>query len=303
MMRMGRNSIRPASAHRGHRTSKCGKIDADQPDSWRGPAAHRAGSRDHPRRDLRRFRPGRPQAQDVRYGGPAPPRPCEDKLEKLAGADGLRAAIRRSGRAACRCDHPFEKQDLTLADLIIREGRALVIALNKWDLVEERGAKLRELREEAARLLPQVKGVPVVPVSGATGHGIPDLLETILRIHEVWNKRIATAKLNRWLAAALETSPPPAVSGRRDQDPLHHAAKGAAALFRHLRQSAGAPARELSALSAEWPASDVRLARRAAAPVDQDEREPLRRTKTAELAFSSEVASGSRRRKCVKTKE
>ncbi len=140
----------------------------------------------------------------------------EDKLEKLAGADGLRAAkFAEVVVLLIDATIPFEKQDLTLADLIIREGRALVIALNKWDLVEERGAKLRELREEAAQLLPQVKGVPVVPVSGATGHGIPDLLETILRIHEIWNKRIATAKLNRWLATALETSPPPAVSGRR----------------------------------------------------------------------------------------
>ncbi|MHB8883822.1 MAG: ribosome biogenesis GTPase Der [Methylovirgula sp.] len=140
----------------------------------------------------------------------------EDKLEKLAGADGLRAA-RFAEVVVLLIDAtiPFEKQDLTLADLVAREGRALVIALNKWDLVEDRGTRLRELRDEAARLLRQVTGVPVVPVSGVSGEGIAALMEAILRVHETWNKRISTAKLNRWLASALETTPPPAVAGRR----------------------------------------------------------------------------------------
>ncbi|HEY5225668.1 MAG TPA: ribosome biogenesis GTPase Der [Methylovirgula sp.] len=140
----------------------------------------------------------------------------EDKLEKLAGADGLRAAkFAEVVVLLIDATMPFEKQDLTLADLVTREGRALVIAINKWDLVEDRGTKLRELREAAARLLPQVRGTPVVAVSGATGDGIPGLIEAIFQVHEIWNKRISTAKLNRWLATALETSPPPAVSGRR----------------------------------------------------------------------------------------
>ena len=140
----------------------------------------------------------------------------EDKLEKLAGADGLRAAkFAEVVVLLIDATMPFEKQDLTLADLAAREGRALVIALNKWDLVEDRGPRLRDLREEAARLLQQVKGVPVVPVSGVTGEGIAALMEAIFQVHEIWNKRIATAKLNRWLAAAIETTPPPAVSGRR----------------------------------------------------------------------------------------
>ncbi len=140
----------------------------------------------------------------------------EDKLEKLAGADGLRAA-RFAEVVVLLIDAtiPFEKQDLTLADLVAREGRALVIALNKWDLVEDRGSRLRELREEAARLLRQVSGVPVVPVSGVSGEGIAALMEAIFRVHETWNKRISTAKLNRWLASALEITPPPAVAGRR----------------------------------------------------------------------------------------
>ncbi|MCI0466996.1 MAG: GTP-binding protein, partial [Beijerinckiaceae bacterium] len=110
---------------------------------------------------------------------------------------------------------PFEKQDLALADLAEREGRALVVGLNKWDLIEAKSARLLELREDAARLLPQVRGTPVMPVSGATGEGIEKLMEAILRVHEVWNKRISTARLNRWLEAAIMQTPPPAVGGRR----------------------------------------------------------------------------------------
>jgi GTPase len=140
----------------------------------------------------------------------------DEKLEKLAGADALRAAkfaevvILLIDAAA-----PLEKQDLTLADLIAREGRALVIGISKWDLVQDRAARLKELREEAARLLPQLKGTALVPVSGATGEGIAALMAAVFAVHETWNKRIGTGKLNRWLAAALEANPPPAVSGRR----------------------------------------------------------------------------------------
>lgn len=140
----------------------------------------------------------------------------EDKLEKLAGADALRAAkFAEVVVLLIDATIPFEKQDLTLADLAAREGRALVIAVNKWDLIQDRGTLLKTLREEASRLLPQVKGLPVVPVSGATGEGVPGLMEAIFRVHEIWNKRISTAKLNRWLGATIEITPPPAVSGRR----------------------------------------------------------------------------------------
>ncbi len=140
----------------------------------------------------------------------------DEKLEKLAGADALRAAkfaevvVLLVDAAA-----PLEKQDLTLADLIAREGRALVIAVSKWDLVKDRAARLKELREEAARLLPQLKGTAIVPVSGATGEGIAAMMGAVFAVHETWNKRISTGRLNRWLATALEANPPPAVSGRR----------------------------------------------------------------------------------------
>jgi GTP-binding protein len=139
-----------------------------------------------------------------------------DKLEKLAGADALRA-VRFSEVAVLLVDStiPFEKQDLTIADLAAREGRAVVLALGKWDLVENPGVQLATLREEAERLLPQIKGAEVVPTSGATGYGLDALMRAVVSAHEIWNKRISTARLNRWLTSALEETPPPAVSGRR----------------------------------------------------------------------------------------
>lgn len=138
-----------------------------------------------------------------------------DKLEKLAAADALRA-VRFAEVVVVLLDAtiPFEKQDLTIVDLVAREGRALVIGLNKWDLVNDQ-VKLQELREEADRLLPQVRGMPVVPVSGLTGQGLQKFVAAIIRVHETWNRRISTGKLNRWLSGVIDKTPPPAVSGWR----------------------------------------------------------------------------------------
>jgi len=140
----------------------------------------------------------------------------DDKLEKLSVADGLRA-VRFAEVVIVLLDAtiPFEKQDLTIVDLIEREGRAVVIALNKWDLVADRPGLLKELREEAGRLLSQVKGVQVVPVSGLADQGIERLMEAVTKAYAVWNRRIPTAKLNQWIAGVLESHPPPAVAGRR----------------------------------------------------------------------------------------
>jgi len=110
---------------------------------------------------------------------------------------------------------PFEKQDLSIIDLIEQEGRAIVIGLNKWDLLADKPGLLKELREEATRLLPQVRGAPLVPISGLAGEGLDRLMQAIVQAHEVWNRRIPTAKLNQWLEGALSANPPPAVSGRR----------------------------------------------------------------------------------------
>jgi len=110
---------------------------------------------------------------------------------------------------------PFEKQDLTIADLIAREGRAIVFAINKWDLVENRNGAISDLRERLDRLLPQVAGAPLVGISAKTGEGIDRLLPAILQADSAWNRRIPTAQLNRFLEDALQRHPPPAVSGRR----------------------------------------------------------------------------------------
>jgi GTP-binding protein len=140
----------------------------------------------------------------------------EDKLEKLAVADALRA-VRFAEVVILLLDAtiPFEKQDLTLAALAEREGRAVVVGLNKWDLIENKSLAAQELRAEADRLLPQLRGVRVMPVSGLTGAHLDRLLEAVIETHEVWNKRISTSRLNRWLAPVIDGTPPPAVSGRR----------------------------------------------------------------------------------------
>jgi GTP-binding protein len=140
----------------------------------------------------------------------------QEKLERLSVADGLRA-VRFAEVVIVVLDAtiPFEKQDLQIADLVIREGRALVIAFNKWDLIEAPQATLAELREKTERLLPQVRGVQAVTVSAETGRGLDRLMESVVRTHEVWNRRVSTGRLNRWLEGAVAQHPPPAVAGRR----------------------------------------------------------------------------------------
>ena len=110
---------------------------------------------------------------------------------------------------------PFEKQDLTIADLIAREGRAIVFAVNKWDLIENRTGMVSDLRERLDKLLPQVAGAPLIGISAKTGEGVDRLLPAILEADRAWNTRIPTAQINRFLKDALERHPPPAVSGRR----------------------------------------------------------------------------------------
>jgi GTPase len=140
----------------------------------------------------------------------------EEKLEKLSVADALNA-VRFAEVVVLLMDaqKPFEEQDLRIADLIEREGRALVIGMNKWDLIEPRPGAIKQLREETDHWLPQVKGVPVVAVSGLTGAGLDRLMQAVIDAHAVWNRRVETSALNRWIAAVVAAHPPPAVSGRR----------------------------------------------------------------------------------------
>ena len=140
----------------------------------------------------------------------------QEKLEKLSVADGLRA-IRFAETVVIVFDAtiPFEKQDLQIVDLVLREGRAAVLAFNKWDLIDDPQAVLAELREKTERLLPQARGIRAVPVSGQTGRGLDKLMQSVIETDRTWNRRISTAKLNRWLDAQQTQHPPPAVSGRR----------------------------------------------------------------------------------------
>ena len=110
---------------------------------------------------------------------------------------------------------PFETQDLQIADLVEREGRAMVVAVNKWDLVEDKAQLLRTLIERVDQLLPQWKGVPIVALSALSGEGIERLMPAIVKQHEIWNRRIATNKLNAWLQYMTEKHSPPAPKGRR----------------------------------------------------------------------------------------
>jgi GTPase len=140
----------------------------------------------------------------------------EGRAEELSVGDALKA-IRFAESVVLLLDaeQPFEKQDLQIADLIAQEGRALVIAINKWDVVRDRAKRLTALRETCQRLLPQVKGVALVPVSALTGKGLDGLMQAILDADTLWNRRLPTHALNQWLQAAADAHPPPAHSGRR----------------------------------------------------------------------------------------
>lgn len=139
-----------------------------------------------------------------------------EKLEKLSVADTLRAVdFAEVVVLLIDATQPFEKQDLHIADTVVEEGRALVLAVSKWDLVEDRGAALREIDQRIDELLPQIKGVEVVPISSLTGQGLDKLVPAALRAYKRWTTRIPTSAMNRWLEMAVGRHPPPAVQGRR----------------------------------------------------------------------------------------
>ena len=138
-----------------------------------------------------------------------------EKLEKLSVADALNA-IRFAEVVIVLIDAqtPFEEQDIRIADLVEREGRAIVIGVNKVDLIERHLGERRGLREEVDRLLPQIKGVPVVAFSARGGEGIDRLMAAVTDAYAIWNRRAPTAALNRFLAQVVSEHPPPAVGGR-----------------------------------------------------------------------------------------
>ena len=139
-----------------------------------------------------------------------------DKIEKMSVSDGVRA-VRFAEIVVVLLDAaiPFESQDLRIADLAEREGRAVVVAVNKWDLKAARRSSSKELRLDLERLLPQLRGTPLVTVSALTGRGLDALRDAIRAAHGVWNRRVPTARLNEWLAGMVAAHPPPAPGGRR----------------------------------------------------------------------------------------
>jgi GTP-binding protein len=140
----------------------------------------------------------------------------QGKLEKLSVADTLRA-IRFAEVCVLVMDaeEAFEKQDLAIADLVIREGRALVFALAKWDKVADARAHFEEMKLTAQESLPLARGAPLVSVAAQAGVGLDRLMKAVDEAHEDWTARIKTKDLNNWLYATIARHPPPAVRGKR----------------------------------------------------------------------------------------
>ena len=159
------------------------------------------------------------QARDVRLIDTAGMRKrarVQDKLEKLSVADAFHA-VNFAEVVVLLLDATkgLEAQDLKIADRVLEEGRALVIALNKWDVAENGSALYQGVRKALEEGLAQVKGVPLITLSGATGKGIDLLLQVAFETREAWSRRVTTGALNRWFERALEANPPPAPGGKR----------------------------------------------------------------------------------------
>ncbi len=139
-----------------------------------------------------------------------------DKLERLAVAD-AEEAVRLAEVVMLVLDAEaiLDRQDLTIARHVLDEGRALLIAVNKWDAVADPAAALARLADRLETSLPQARGLPTVTISALKRRRLDELMDAVLRVHEIWNRRIPTAALNRWLATALDSHPPPAPQGRR----------------------------------------------------------------------------------------
>ena len=139
-----------------------------------------------------------------------------ETAEKLSASDAVRA-IRFAEVVVLLIDaeRPFEHQDLTIGEMVVNEGRALVIAVNKWDLVQEKQKVLRDLKTMLAQSLAQVPGVPLVTISARAESGLDGLMSAVGKAYELWNKRVSTPQLNRWLVQAVSRHAPPAAQGRR----------------------------------------------------------------------------------------
>jgi GTP-binding protein len=140
----------------------------------------------------------------------------DDKLEKLSVAD-ARRAVDFAEVVALLLDgtRGLEAQDLRIADNVLQEGRALIIAINKWDVAQEGSALFNGIKAALEEGLSQARGIPLLTVSGKTGKGIDTLLKAAFEVREAWSQRVSTGQLNRWFEAAVEKNPPPAPGGKR----------------------------------------------------------------------------------------
>ncbi|MBA3880304.1 MAG: ribosome biogenesis GTPase Der [Sphingobium sp.] len=140
----------------------------------------------------------------------------QDKLEKLSVADALHA-IDFAEVVVLLLDatRGLEVQDLKIADRVLQEGRALVIAMNKWDVAEDASKLFNGVRAALDEGLAQIRGVPLLTVSAVTGKGIDQLLAAAFEVREAWSRRVSTGELNRWFERAVEANPPPAPGGKR----------------------------------------------------------------------------------------
>ena len=175
----------------------------------------------------------------------------DEKLEKLSVADALNA-VRFAEVVVVLLDveNAFEEQDQRIADLVEQEGRAIVIAVNKWDLKEKTAGAIGKLREQADEKLTQMKGVPLVAVSAITGEGLDRLMQAIVDAFAVWNKRVPTSALNRWFEHAIERASAAGGVGAPAAAQLHHA--GQERGRRASCCSARAPTRCPTPTSAIW---------------------------------------------------
>lgn len=139
-----------------------------------------------------------------------------EKLEKLSTQDTIRSlTFAEVVLLVMDATHPFETQDLQIADLAEREGRCVIFVLAKWDLIEDPGQILKDFHEHAERMLPQLRGAPVVALSGETGRGVERLMPAVLKSHKDWSTKVKTRDLNDWLQMAMQRHPPPSVGGKR----------------------------------------------------------------------------------------
>ncbi len=140
----------------------------------------------------------------------------KEKLEKLSVTDAMRA-IRYADCVVVLVDASMniEKQDLTLCDLVSREGRSIVLALSKWDLVDDKLAAMKKVDDIIENILPDIRGFPIVTLSAKQGRGIDKMMKAVIEMDRKWNIRVSTSKINRWITSAVQKNAPPAPSGRR----------------------------------------------------------------------------------------